>query len=89
MPRGDFQRLVYCLMKTPLKQNPTLPTNNDLSHLADADYCKDELGLKIGFNHPLSLISRERLEQYGSPRYYEKRCGKWYICSLMVEEVPP
>ena len=79
---GEVQPLVRNLMKTLLEDYPTLLTDADIRNLMSRDYCKDNMGVRIG-NYPLL----RRLEQgskdaNGYGRYYvDPYGGKFYVCS--------
>ena len=78
---GQIQPLVRSLMKTLLEDSPSLLTQRDLRHLMDSDYCKNELGLKLGY----ALLRRQkdgRQGKDGRNRYYvDLYDGRYYVCS--------
>ena len=79
--RADFQPLVRALMRTLLEECPTILDHEILSNLTDAEYCKENLRLRIG-NRPLIRERREGRMVRGSNRYWKDLyAGKYYVCS--------
>ena len=78
---GKIQPLVKSLMKTLLGTSRELLGQEDLSHLRDPDYCKNELGLKLG-NHALLRRQQDGREIKGHARYWASVYGDmYYVCS--------
>lgn len=74
-PNGRIQPLVQDLMRTLLKDHPNLLRESEREKLADGDYCKDGLGLRLGF----ALIRKQRTGY--ETRYYKDPYGDFYVCN--------
>ncbi len=72
-----IQPLVRNLMQTLLDDSPSLLTERERRSLTDKDYCRDELGLKIG-GLPLLRHEWEGAEISGHPRYWAKVYARRY-----------
>ena len=79
---GQIQPLVQNLMKTLLEDYPTLLDGKDIRNLLDRDYCKKDLGLKLG-NLPLLRRTENGKQILGHNRYWKdpRRDGRFYVCS--------
>lgn len=77
---GELQSLVQNLMQTLLVDAPSLLCEEDKRNLMEAEYCKINLGIKIG---NLALIRELKLGKSvsGKPRYYAQPYGEFYVCS--------
>ena len=75
---AKIQPIVEGLMQTLLKDHPTLLDEEDIQNLMDADYCKKELGLRIG---NFSLLRTDRSEKYRVRYWKDLYAGKFYVCS--------
>ena len=75
-----IQPLVRELMRTLLDGYPTLLSEKEKHELQDNEYCKRELGLKIG-NHGLIRRIEEGAEIKGRRRYWKDPYGDFYVCS--------
>lgn len=79
--RERVQPIVQRIMKTLLEDYPTLIDDDQLSGFLDSDYCKQNLGLRIG-NFPLIRRKEEGRELGGYDRYWEEIYGaRYYVCS--------
>lgn len=81
VPGERIQPLVKSLMKTLLQDHPTLLDDSDRRNLMDANYCANELGLKI---NNFSLLRSRELgpEVTGYSRYWKELYGgQFYVCS--------
>ena len=74
----QIQPLVRNLMQTLLDDFPSLLTEMDLRNLMDQDYCRDDLGLKIG-GLPLLRSQEEGVEINGHYRYWPKMYAGRYL----------
>ena len=79
----QLQPIVKCLMKTLLEDHPELLSDTDRSNLMSADYCKDDLGLKLSnlalLRHA-SRVSERKVNGYS--RYWAKPyADRYYVCS--------
>ena len=75
---NEMRPLVDPLMKTLLEDYPALLDNEDLLCMMDKEYCKKNLGLRIG-NYPLLCASKDS-------RYWTKKYGdRFYVCSQWVK----
>ncbi len=77
---GKIQPLVRDLMRTLLVEHPTLLGDSDRRNLMDVDYCKRELGLRIG-NLPLLRKRECGIKVNGEPRYWKTRYREFHVCS--------
>ncbi len=69
---AQIQPLVRKLMQTLLDDFPALLTESDRSDLTDKDYCRQQLGLKIG-SRALLRRQEEGSENSGRPKRHWKR----------------
>ncbi len=69
---GQIQPLIQGLMQTLLDDCPDLLTESDRSDLTDKDYCRQQLGLKIG-SRALLRRQEEGSENSGRPKRHWKR----------------
>ena len=75
------QPIVQRLMKTLLEDYPTLIDDTLLSGLLDNEFCKANLGLRIG-NYALIRRKGEGREVGGYGRYWEETYGgSYFVCS--------
>ena len=77
---GQLQPLVKGLMQTLLVDAPSLLCEEDKRNLMEAEYCKINLGIKIG---NLALMRELKLGKSvsGNSRYYAQPYGEYYVCS--------
>ena len=75
-----LQPLVRDLMETLLIRCPDLLEESDKRALENREFCKRDLGLKLG-NRPLLRPVAEGRMISGRSRYYEKRYGNHYVSS--------
>lgn len=75
-----LQEIVQRLMLTLLEEHPPLLSDSDLRNLTDADFCRDELGLRLG-GFSLLRPSDEGRSISGHDRYYEKLYAGRYLVS--------
>lgn len=76
-----IQPLVRNLMRTLLEICPTILDQEDYSNLMDAQYCKNQMFLKIG-NRALLREQHQGRMVNGHSRYWKKLyAGKFYVCS--------
>ena len=75
MADAQIQPSVKALMRTLLKDYPTLLDESDTSRLADVKACQ-RMGLKVSY--PV-LVAEGR--PYDPKRYYVSKFGNWHLCS--------
>ena len=77
----ELQPLVQGLMETLLEEQPTLLSNDDIHNMMSSEYCKREMGLRIG-NHALLRNVEDGILLKGRSRYYTNSyAGRYYVCS--------
>lgn len=78
-PEDKIQPLVQALMRTLLVDHPSLLSVDEKTRLTDKEYCKKDVGLKIG-NHAL-IRGIEKGKEIGEhPRYWTDPYGDFYVC---------